>query len=88
MTDQDMIIEAHRHVVLFREDDWMVSHQDSTQSDPSHPLIYHWCQDIWSYAFSTEYAMKAFGGFSLYKCSRCEKRAPDHIITIHRMVIK
>ena len=87
--ERDRMLDAQKHVIHFQENDWLIGDTKEDQNSwPNHPLINHYCDGIWNYAFSSEYAMKAFRGFSLYKCSKCEEMAPDHIITIHTLMVK
>jgi hypothetical protein len=89
MNKRDQTLIDQERVVLYQVDDWMIGEFEKDRlRHPDHPLISHWCRGSWNYAFSSEYAMRAFIGHSLYECSGCEKRAPDRVITIHTMLVK
>ena len=86
---RDLMLDAQKHTVLFQENDWMIGDTKVNQNNhPDHPLINHYCNSIWNYVFSSEYAVRSFRGTCLYQCSNCEETAPDNIITIHSLMVK
>jgi hypothetical protein len=85
---KEKLMENSPFEQMFNEGDWSVVSIPDTKC----PWIVHYCEDqiyrglTWNYVLSSNTALENYERGSHYACVECGKKAPDHTITVLKML--
>lgn len=85
---KEQLMENASYELKFGEGDWAVVGIPNTRV----PWIVHYCYDqlyrghTWNYALSSPVAIENYDEASHFTCVECNKKAPDNLITVLKLL--